>query len=84
MSRERWYAIERSKGFYVRTYHWVILALLVSCVVNIGLLLLIGYAQLSQSEPNFYASSGESMPIELTPMDQPNYGAVALLSKDEP
>ena len=82
MSREKWYTIQHMKGFYVRTYHWVQSALLLSCWMNVILLILISYAYFSRTQPNFYATSGETFPVQLTSMNHPNYGKVALLASD--
>ena len=82
MSREAWHAIKRSKRFYVGTYRRAGSAIVISAILNLVLELAIYHVYLNESESDFYATSGVTPPIPLTPMDSPNYTAYALLGSD--
>lgn len=83
MSRDAWTITKNSKRFYVHTYRKVGNMLLISVMANLLLIMAIHYIYFNQSEPNFYATSGVTAPIELVPMDEPNYTSVPLLASSE-
>jgi len=56
--------------------------IVVSQAINVILCVFIAYSYFHQPERTFYATSGITPPIELTPMDTPNYSAEALLPPD--
>lgn len=82
MGRETWKTIINSKSFYVRTYRMGGRALIASLVINILLGLAIYYLYFHQPERDFYATSGITPPVQLTPMEEPNYSATPLLAPD--
>ncbi|KTC85953.1 MULTISPECIES: type IVB secretion system protein IcmM/DotJ [Legionella] len=82
MSRETWNTIINSKSFYVRTYRMGGRTLIISLIINILLGLAIYYLYFHQPERDFYATSGITPPIQLKPMDEPNYSATPLLAPD--
>lgn len=82
MSRGNWNRIKQSKFFYVQIYRKVITAITASQVINVILCLGVIYVYFNQPARTFYATSGITPPIELTPMDTPNYSAEALLPPD--
>ena len=82
MSRGHWTKIKRSKFFYVRMYRKAIVAIIVSQVCNIIFFLGIVYVHFNQPVRTFYATSGETPPIVLTPLATPNNSAEALLPPD--
>jgi intracellular multiplication protein IcmM len=82
MSRGNWNRIKQSKLFYVQSYRKVMTLILVSQVINVILCLLITYFHLHQPARTFYATSGVTSPIQLSPIDTPNYSAEALLPPD--
>ncbi|KTD21065.1 type IVB secretion system protein IcmM/DotJ [Legionella londiniensis] len=79
MSRRAWQIIKNSKGFYVRTYRSSIRVLVISIFLNLILGVLIYYTYFSRPEPDFYATNGVTPPVQLTPLDQPNYTSEPLL-----
>ncbi|WP_133129392.1 type IVB secretion system protein IcmM/DotJ [Legionella yabuuchiae] len=82
MSRGTWDAIKRSKRFYVITYRNAGTALFFSSALNVLLGTGIYYTYFHQPERNFYATNGIAPPVELTPLDEPNYTSDALLASD--
>lgn len=82
MSRGNWNKIKQSKFFYVQIYRKVITAIVVSQAINVILCLGITYFYFNKPDRTFYATSGITPPIELTPMNKPNYSAEALLPPD--
>ena len=83
MSRETWNLIKNSKRFYVNTYRRSGTALIFSILLNIFLVVVIGYIYFNEPEPDFYATSGITPPVKMTSLDEPNYTSVPLLA-DEP
>lgn len=84
MSRETWEVIKSSKNFYVNSYRRGLIALIISLLINCILGLLIAYIHLTEPERDFYATSGVTPPIQLTPLPTPNYSPSALLPPDPP
>lgn len=82
MSRETWAIIRQSKHFYVDTFRRVGSALLVSMVLNLCLGLAIYMSYFSRPEHDFYATSGITPPVSLTPRDTPNNSSQALLASN--
>ena len=82
MSRETWSAIKNSKRFYVNLYRRMGTLLAISVVLSFVLELAIYYVYLSWPDPDFYATSGETPPAQLAPMDSPNYTSDPLLGND--
>ncbi|MDP3705626.1 MAG: type IVB secretion system protein IcmM/DotJ [Legionellaceae bacterium] len=82
MSRKVWNLIKHSKRFYVRSYRKMGTVLLVSVIINVCLGLAIFYNYLRLPEHDFYSTYGETPPVELKAMEQPNYGSEPLLSTD--
>ena len=82
MSRETWRLVQQSKRFYVNTFRRTGSALIISVLGNLSLAMAMYYVYLNQPEHDFYATSGVTSPILLTPMDVPNNTSVALLASD--
>lgn len=82
MSRRAWDIIKNSKQFYIQTYRKVLLFLVFSLSLNLLFCIAIYYTYFSRSLPAFYATSGITAPVELTPLDQPNDTSVPLLAAD--
>lgn len=82
MSREAWNLIKQSKRFYVNTYRRVGSTILISIITNLLLIAGIVYVYMNRAEHDFYASSGITPPVMLTPMDVPNNTPDALLASD--
>ena len=82
MGRENWNKVKNSKFFYVRTYRFAGQCLMISLGINLVFGLLVYYIYLSRPEPNYYATSGITPPVELRSLDEPNKGATALLPPD--
>lgn len=82
MSRETWAILKGSKFFYVRTYRNALKLLIVSLCINLLLGYGIYYIHLAEPERDYYATSGETPPIKLTPLSAPNNSATPLLSEE--
>ncbi|GGI89926.1 type IVB secretion system protein IcmM/DotJ [Legionella impletisoli] len=82
MSRGTWEIVKQSKRFYVMTYRKTGTALLFSAALNVLLGAGIYYTYFHQPERDFYATNGITPPVELTPLDEPNYTSDALLASD--
>ncbi|WP_131781029.1 type IVB secretion system protein IcmM/DotJ [Legionella gresilensis] len=82
MSRQSWNRIKQSKSFYVMTYRRALKFLLLSMALNVFICVAISYVYLNRPERTFYASSGITPPIKLTPLATPNYSSRFLLSPD--
>ncbi|KTD19362.1 Component of the Dot/Icm secretion system. inner membrane protein [Legionella lansingensis] len=82
MTRGTWDTIKSSKGFYVRTYRKGIKWVIVSLTINLFLTLAIYYVHFNEPERDYYATSGITPPVKLTPLDKPNYSSTPLLEPD--
>lgn len=82
MSRSKWNLIKQSKRFYVNTFRRAGNTLVFSLSLNILFGALIYYFYLAQPEPDYYATYGETSPVPLVAMEEPNYSAVPLLAND--
>jgi intracellular multiplication protein IcmM len=84
-----WNKIKKSKGFYVITYRWLLKAMMISLALNVLLIGGIILASLNLPGRHYYATNGAIAlmaikPMELTPLDKPNYSSQALLPPDPP
>ena len=84
MNRDTWDLIKSSKNFYVNVYRHGLVALIISLVLSCICVLLLFYIYLTEPERNFYATSGIAPPIQLQPLEAPNYSPNALLPPDPP
>ena len=82
MGRSTWNMIKASKFFYIRTYRALITCVLISAGLNVLLCIAVIYAFRHQPATTFYATSGETPPIELKAMNSPNNTSEALLPPD--
>lgn len=82
MSKKTWDLIKRSKRFYVRVYRRISSILLVSVLLNVFLGAGICYLCSHVPERDFYATFGETPPVPLVAMNEPNYSSVPLLAND--
>jgi intracellular multiplication protein IcmM len=82
MSVKTWNLIKRTRNFYVRTYRSVETVIVISVIINVGLILGITYTYAIQPEPDYYATYGEAAPVPLIAMDAPNYSSQPLLAED--
>lgn len=72
-----------SKGFYVVGLRRANRALLFSISTNIFLIIAVFIVFLIKKEPDYYATSGETPPIKLTSLAEPNYTSNALLGNED-
>ena len=82
MSRGTWNRIKQLKFFYVRNYRTLILLVILSTAISVMLCLAIFYEYIHRPLVTFYATSGVALPVQLTPLDTPNYGTEYLLPPD--
>lgn len=82
MSRQLWNNVIRSKFFYVYTYRRAASYLLVSGILNIILFMAVTYVHFSEPERAYYATSGITPPVELSPSLHPNTSSEPLLSEE--
>lgn len=82
MSRQLWTRVKESKFFYVRTYRRAASLLIVSSVLNVIFLIWIFVMYITTVERAFYATSGITPPIQLTPMKTPNASSEPLLPNE--
>lgn len=82
MSRKVWNLIKHSKRFYVRAYRKTGTVLLASVIINVFLGLAIFHVYINLPEHDFYSTYGETPPVQLIAMSEPNYSSVPLLSGD--
>jgi hypothetical protein len=83
VSRETWRLIKSSKGFYISTYRRASTILLLSVSLNLVLGFFIFDTYFSRPDPQYYATSGATPPVELAAMDSPNNTSVPLLANDQ-
>jgi intracellular multiplication protein IcmM len=79
MTKQVWNTIKRSKRFYVRYYRKLGSILILSATFNIVLGLAITYKYLNLPERDYYSTYGETPPVLLAAMDEPNYSSTPLL-----
>ncbi len=82
MTVKTWNLIKKSKNFYVRTYRGAETVMIFSILLNLGLSVGLFYAYSIRPEPGYYATFGETPPVPLIAMDDPNYSSVPLLADD--
>lgn len=82
MSVKTWNLIKRSKQFYIRTYRATETAIVFSVLINVFLGAGIFYTYSIRAEPDYYATFGETPPVPLVVMDQPNTSSQPLLADD--
>lgn len=82
MSRGTWNRIKKTKFFYIQNYRILVLLVIFSGLTNIFLGLVGIYIYSNRPAIDFYATSGITPPIKLTPRDTPNYSQEALLPPD--
>jgi len=73
-----------NRYFYVSSYRKVTKVLFWSICLNLVLLVLISFVYVNQPNVLYYGSNGITNPIELTPLNKPNYSSKSLLSEDIP
>jgi intracellular multiplication protein IcmM len=83
LSRGTWNTIRSSKRFYVDTFRWAGRALLISISLSIVLSIAVLYVYYSRPEHDFYSTNGETPPVPLTSMDEPNGSEYPLLANDQ-
>lgn len=82
MSVKAWNLIKASKQFYIKAYRKIETVILVSVFISIGLGLGIFYTYSKRPEPDYYSTFGETAPVPLVAMDEPNYSSHPLLADD--
>lgn len=82
MSRRKRDLIKNSKRFHVIVYRWLGNVLFFFVVLNLCLSLVVYYVYFNRPERDYYATYGETAPIMLTPMDEPNYSSLPLLANE--
>ncbi len=82
MSRRSRDLIKSSKRFYVTVYRWLGSVLVFFVVLNLCLSLIVYYVFLNQPQRDYYATYGETPPVMLTAMDEPNYSSLPLLANE--
>ena len=82
MTRGDWNRIKQAKSFYIMVYRKLLTAIIIFQSLNVVLFAGIVYVYLHRIAPNYYATSGITLPILLTNMDTPNYSSEALLPPD--
>lgn len=84
MSRETWALIKQNKNFNVHVYRRGLLLLILSLILSCTIGLLMFHIYINQPERDFYATSGITPPIKLSPLLAPNASSKALLDPDPP
>lgn len=84
MSREAWSLIKQNKNFNVHVYRRGLIALILSLGISGVLASLMFYFYAHQPEPDYYATSGITPPIQLKGLLAPNMTSQALLEPDPP
>ena len=84
MSRETWALIKRNKNFNVHVYRRGLLLLILSLILSCIFGLLMFHIYINQPERDFYATSGITPPIKLSPLLARNESSKALLDPDPP
>lgn len=84
-----WNKIKQSKGFYVTSYRRIMKLMVLSLGLNGLLIAGVVLSFLNIPKRHYYATNGAIAlmaikPVELLPMDKPNYSSQALLPPDPP
>lgn len=82
MGVKAWNLIKSSKQFYVAGYRTMITLAWISMFISICLGVGIFYTYSIRPEPNYYSTYGETPPVPLVAMDEPNYSDHPLLPDD--
>ena len=83
MTASSWNVIKRSNRFYINSYRKLGSLLFISMFINVMLIAGIYYYYVTRGEHDFYATNGETPPIQLTAMDAANKSQTALLPPDD-
>lgn len=84
MSSGKFFDIINRRYFYVISYRLLIKGMIISSITNVLFLVMGSYIFFSRGPHVYYATSGDSSPIQLTPLATPNYSATPLLADDIP
>ncbi|OGT50646.1 MAG: hypothetical protein A3F17_04735 [Gammaproteobacteria bacterium RIFCSPHIGHO2_12_FULL_41_15] len=71
-----------TKGFYIASYRRMTVVLLFSISINILLLIAIFIVHITEKEPDYYATNGETPPLKLTGLNRPNASSHALMEDE--
>jgi intracellular multiplication protein IcmM len=82
MGRNAWALIKADKNFNVHIYRRGLTFLILSLLLSGALGGVIAKIYLNEPERDYYATSGITPPIKLTPMLTPNMSSQALLDPD--
>jgi intracellular multiplication protein IcmM len=77
-----WNLIKKSKNFYVRTYRGAETAIVFSILLNVGFGAGLLYEYSIRPQPDYYTTFGETPPVPLISMEEPNYSSTPLLPDD--
>ena len=83
MTSSSWNVIKKSNRFYINCYRKLGSILFISMLINVILVMDICYCYLTRGEHDFYATNGETAPIQLAPMNVVNNTQTALLPADD-
>lgn len=82
MSGVVWRERMRSKSFYVMSFRKLITLSLCSMLLSLILIIDIVWVYYHQPARTYFASSGVTPPVQLSPLSEPNQSSVALLPPD--
>ena len=82
MSRSAWKIIKQTKQFYVSAYRRSGSIIIVLVIINTLLSFGVGYTYFNKPERAYYATYGETPPVELTGMGSANDTSVPLLADE--
>lgn len=84
MRRESVAEKKSKKGFYSRGFRYAVNALVISIVLNLMLSGAIHGRLIHRGDSTYYSTDGVHSPIQLSPLDAPNFSSTPLLPESPP
>ena len=82
MSKSKFFDSINRRYFYVVSYRLILNGLILFNICNLIFLGVVSYLFYTRGQHVYYATSGESSPLQLTPLFSPNYSSKPLLPDD--
>jgi hypothetical protein len=82
MSTGRFFELINRRYFFVISYRLILNGLILCNICNLIFLGVVSYLFYTRGQHVYYATSGESSPLQLTPLFSPNYSSKPLLPDD--
>ena len=84
MSANKFFNRINRRYFFVVSYRYILNGLILFNICNLIFFVIVSFLFFNRGQHVYYATSGDSSPLQLTPLASPNYGVTPLLGDDLP